>query len=107
MMLKYAKTLPEAEAKYYRENDGLIDVECAKYPYDEPHKDYSAADELLPGIWHAMPTLSGDHGKAIGLFADKLNRTSTSHCSMYSTFEIGFGTLFCETPLDMTRSLCR
>lgn len=71
LMLKYAKNLPEEEAKYYRENDGLIDVQSAKYPYDEPHKDYNAVDELVPGIWHAMPTLSGDHGKPIGLFADK------------------------------------
>lgn len=71
LMLKYAKTLPLDEANYYKENDGLIDVQSAKYPDDEPHKDYSAADELIPGIWHAMPTLSGDHGKPIGLFADK------------------------------------
>ncbi len=81
LMLKYAKTLPPEEAKYYRENDGLIDVECAKYPYDEPHKDYSAADEILPGIWHAMPTLSGDHGKPIGLFADK-NKTLSLYLEM-------------------------
>ncbi len=81
LMLKYAKTLPEDEAKFYIENDGLIDVESAKYPIDEPHKDYSAADELEPGIWHAMPTLSGDHGKPIGLFADR-NKTLSLYLEM-------------------------
>ncbi len=50
-------------------NDALVNTESAKYPLDEPHKDFDGSFEK--GIWNVMPVQEGDHGTAIGLFADK------------------------------------
>ncbi len=50
-------------------NDALVNTESAKYPFDEPHKDFDNSFEK--GIWNVMPVREGDHGTAIGLFADK------------------------------------
>lgn len=54
----------------WRANDALVNTESAKFPIDEPHKDYDA-DNVEKGIWNVMPVEKGDHGTAIGLFADK------------------------------------
>ena len=51
-------------------NDALVNTESAKYPLDEPHKDFDA-DNVEKGMWNVMPVYEGDHGTAIGLFADK------------------------------------
>lgn len=51
-------------------NDALVNTESAKYPLDEPHKDYDE-DAVEKGVWNVMPVEEGDHGSAIGLFADK------------------------------------
>ncbi len=51
-------------------NDALVNTESSKYPLDEPHKDFDA-DNIEKGIWNVMPVQRGDHGSAIGLFADK------------------------------------
>ena len=51
-------------------NDALVNTESEKYPLDEPHKDFDA-DNIEKGIWNVMPVREGDHGSAIGLFADK------------------------------------
>lgn len=50
-------------------NDALVNTESAKYPLDEPHKDFDG--NIEKGIWNVMPVQQGDHGTAIGLFADK------------------------------------
>lgn len=50
-------------------NDALVNTESAKYPLDEPHKDFDAGN-IEKGIWNVMPVQDGDHGTAIGLFAD-------------------------------------
>ncbi len=50
-------------------NDALVNTESAKYPLDEPHKDYDS-ENVECGIWNVMPVEEGDHGTAIGLFAD-------------------------------------
>lgn len=50
-------------------NDALVNTESAKYPLDEPHKDFDA-DDIDKGIWNVMPVQEGDHGTAIGLFAN-------------------------------------
>ncbi len=56
------------DEKWYA-NDALVNTESAKYPLDEPHKEYDGSFEK--GIWNVMPVQEGDHGTAIGLFADK------------------------------------
>ncbi len=53
-------------------NDGLVNTESGKNPYNEPAKEYDG--KILPGVWNVMPTIVGDHGTPIGLFADK-NKT--------------------------------
>ncbi len=51
-------------------NDALVNTESAKYPLDEPHKNYDP-NNMEKGIWNVMPVQSGDHGAAIGLFSDE------------------------------------
>ena len=48
----------------------MVNTESAKHPKNEPYKDFDAAD-IQPGVWNVMPVQQGDHGTAIGLFADK------------------------------------
>lgn len=48
------------------ENDGLVNVVSAMYPFDDPHVDYNAND-IQKGIWNVMPISVGDHGNAIGI----------------------------------------
>lgn len=50
-------------------NDGLVDITSAQAPSDEPAQAYDP-EHISPGVWNVMPTRSGDHGTAIGLFAD-------------------------------------
>ena len=51
-------------------NDALVNTESAKYPFDEPYTDYDE-NSVTKGVWNVMPVSDGDHGTAIGLFADK------------------------------------
>ncbi|MBO5859505.1 MAG: hypothetical protein J6R20_06990 [Clostridia bacterium] len=51
-------------------NDALVNTESAKYPFDEPYTDYDE-NNVVKGVWNVMPVSDGDHGTAIGLFADK------------------------------------
>ncbi len=51
-------------------NDGLVNVTSALYPEDDPYKNYND-ENTEKGIWNVMPVQKGDHGTAIGLFADK------------------------------------
>ena len=50
-------------------NDGLVNIWSAKYPSDEPHREYDP-ENIVPGIWNVMPVQQGDHGAAIGLMTD-------------------------------------
>lgn len=52
--------------KTWLPNDGLVSVASAKYPFDEPHKDYDP-DSIEQGVWNVMPLSTGDHGNAIGI----------------------------------------
>ncbi len=51
------------------DNDGLVDLDSALYPKKELHRKFDGTP--IRGIWNVMPTLKGDHGTPIGLFADK------------------------------------
>lgn len=48
------------------ENDGLVNLVSAKYPFDDPFVDYDAQN-IEKGIWNVMPDSVGDHGNAIGI----------------------------------------
>ncbi len=69
-------------------NDALVNTESAKYPIDEPHKDYDA-DNVEKGIWNVMPVQKGDHGAAIGLFSDE---------EQIKTFYLNLCEMLCELP---------
>ncbi len=50
----------------WRENDGLVNVVSAQYPFDDPHTAYNP-NSIKTGIWNVMPLSDGDHGNAIGI----------------------------------------
>lgn len=52
-------------------NDGLVDVDSARFPKSEPFADFENSGQIKAGVWNVMPTKCGDHGTPIGLFADK------------------------------------
>ena len=60
----------------WQENDGLVSVISARYPFSEPYIDFSVEGiefvegdekEIQKGIWNVAETKDGDHGKVIGL----------------------------------------
>lgn len=60
----------------WQENDGLVSVISARYPFGEPYIDFSVEGiefvegnekEIQKGIWNVAETKDGDHGKVIGL----------------------------------------
>ena len=51
-------------------NDALVNTESSKYPLDEPYAEFDSAN-IEAGVWNVMPVSTGDHGTAIGLFADE------------------------------------
>ena len=55
----------------WQENDGLVSVISARYPFNEPYAEYTdsfeAVEEIPTGIWNVAETKDGDHGKVIGL----------------------------------------
>ncbi|MBQ2842051.1 MAG: helix-turn-helix domain-containing protein [Clostridia bacterium] len=60
----------------WQENDGLVSVVSARYPFGEEYVDFSVEDiefvegnekEIQKGIWNVAETKDGDHGKVIGL----------------------------------------
>ena len=55
----------------WQENDGLVSVVSARYPFNEPYSEFtefpSEDAEIARGIWHGAPTKEGDHGTVIGL----------------------------------------
>ena len=69
-------------------NDALVNTESAKYPLDEPHKDYDA-DNVEKGVWNVMSVQKGDHGAAIGLFSDE---------TQVKAFYLNLCEMLCELP---------
>lgn len=51
------------------ENDGLVNVVSARYPFTDEWQEYDAQN-IVKGKWNVMPTRTGDHGTVIGLLAD-------------------------------------
>ena len=60
----------------WQENDGLVSVVSARYPFGEEYVDLSVEGiefvegnekEIQKGIWNVAETKDGDHGKVIGL----------------------------------------
>lgn len=60
----------------WQDNDGLVSVISARYPFGEEYMDFSvegieftqeARKAIQKGIWNVAETKDGDHGKVIGL----------------------------------------
>ncbi len=51
------------------ENDGLVNVVSARYPFNDEWQDFDSAN-IATGKWNVMPLRTGDHGTVIGLLAD-------------------------------------
>jgi len=69
-------------------NDALVNTESSKYPLDEPFKIFDG-ENIEKGVWQIMPVEKGDHGSAIGLFAD-VQETQTFYlemCEMLNNLE--------------------
>lgn len=62
---KYGLTFDDS----WRENDGLVNTVSGRNPIDEPAKEYDGSIES--GVWNIMPVMTGDHGEAVGLMANK------------------------------------
>ncbi|MBE6716343.1 MAG: helix-turn-helix domain-containing protein [Ruminococcaceae bacterium] len=54
--------------KNWRENDGLVNLISAKYPFSEEWCEYTE-EKTEKGVWNVMPVRNGDHGTVIGLNA--------------------------------------
>ena len=52
----------------WRQNDGIVPVESGRHPTTEPWVDWEDVKNqpIQKGIWHALPTVPGDHGTVIG-----------------------------------------
>ncbi len=57
----------------WQENDGLVSVVSARYPFNEPYVEHTVdlneVEELQTGVWNVAKTRDGDHGNVIGLNA--------------------------------------
>ncbi len=55
----------------WQENDGLVSVVSARYPFNEPYVEHTVdlneVEELQTGVWNVAKTKDGDHGNVIGL----------------------------------------
>ncbi len=78
----------------WQENDGLVSVVSARYPFNEPYVEYaqfppSEDVEIIRGTWHVMPTKEGDHGNVIGLNsrADATQNFFTTHFAIIENLE--------------------
>ncbi len=44
----------------WKENDGLVNVISACYPFYQPHKQFDE-NSIEPGIWNVLEPIRGDH----------------------------------------------
>ena len=56
----------------WKNNDGLVNVVSAQYPFGESHTVFPEdKEDIQAGIWYVAETREGDHGTVIGLNAKK------------------------------------
>ena len=72
----------------WRENDGLVNVVSAKYPFGQDYTDLPEEyEDIEKGIWNVAPVGVGDHGRVIGMgaTADELHTFFTGLIEMINS----------------------
>ncbi|MBQ6020738.1 MAG: helix-turn-helix domain-containing protein, partial [Clostridia bacterium] len=72
--------------KSWRENDGLVSVVSARYPFTETYTEFTQGTVPTRGLWNVMPTRKGHHGTAIGLGAGK-QKTEAFYDGLFELIE--------------------
>ncbi|MBQ3795125.1 MAG: hypothetical protein II842_02385 [Butyrivibrio sp.] len=57
----------------WQSNDGLVNEVSAKAPIGAASIEYSEGQQLKPGIWYVMPTVTGDHMSLQGGLTKRVN----------------------------------
>ncbi len=57
----------------WQENDGLVNTVSAGAPFGAPSLEYTNGQELHPGVWNVMPTVTGDHMSLQGGLSKRVN----------------------------------
>ncbi len=57
----------------WQDNDGLVNTVSAGAPFGAPSLEYVDGQELHPGVWNVMPTVSGDHMSLQGGLTKRVN----------------------------------
>ncbi len=60
-------------------HDGLLEIESAEHPDDEPFEYYDREKGLQDGTWNVMPITYADHGLPVGLFHGKKSTRKFLH----------------------------
>ena len=70
IMFNNRKKMQKGEVPYGDfANDGLVNIGSAMHPDNQPFRAFDP-EKIETGVWQVMPEKEGDHGTAIGLFAD-------------------------------------
>lgn len=72
------------------ENDGMVNVISAKYPFGDEWQDYDS-ENIVRGVWNVMPVEKGHHGTVIGM---------DSTASKTQEFYLGLFKMIDERPRD-------
>lgn len=73
----------------WRANDGIVNVESARHPANEPFVEYQEGMEIKPGIWHVMPVEDKDHTSYMGIGEKE---------QTYNEFFTGIAERICSLP---------
>lgn len=57
----------------WQDNDGLVNTVSAGAPIGEASLEYAKGQELQPGVWNVMPTVTGDHMSLQGGLTKRVN----------------------------------
>ncbi len=70
----------------WRMNDGIVPVESGRHPTTEPWCEFEdvKGEPIRKGIWHALPTVWGDHGTVIGGSLSFIGKGKNNFINSYS-----------------------
>ncbi len=71
--------------KTWLENDGMVNVISAKYPFTDEWQEYDS-DNIVKGKWNVMPVQKGHHGTVIGM-DNTAKQTRQFYLDLFSMIE--------------------